>query len=419
MQRLTVRNRWEAICKAISNIPVKYLFGLFLLMAVAVSIHSWYSSKDMPLELSDWTRYNNFVIFKRSFFHLIHQQDLYLYYPCEYFDLYKYSPSFALWMGLFAWMPDLPALICWNLMNVAVFIMAVKVLPIKNKKLPVMLLFLAIDMMIALTSSQINVLMAGVFILAWYCMENKKMWLAALLLVFTVYIKIFGVVAMSLFLLYPQRWKSALYTIFWAAVIAVMPLVVVSWDQLMFLYKSWAHLLTHDYSVSYGVSVMGWWHTWFHLTFNKQLFVLTGAAIFMLPFIPILYKKEKQYNLSMLASVLIWVVIFNHKGESPTYIIALTGVAIWYFTQDRPSGLDTALVVLTLVFTSFSSTDLITPYWIARNYVEPYAVKAVFCSIVWLKIVLEPFFVKQEVPVVSSDLSENIRLGHQKLEPTS
>lgn len=245
------------------------------------------------------------------------------------------------------------------------------------------------------------------------------MWLAALLLVFTVYIKIFGVVAMSLFLLYPQRWKSALYTIFWAAVIAVMPLVVVSWDQLMFLYKSWAHLLTHDYSVSYGVSVMGWWHTWFHLTFNKQLFVLTGAAIFMLPFIPILYKKEKQYNLSMLASVLIWVVIFNHKGESPTYIIALTGVAIWYFTQDRPSGLDTALVVLTLVFTSFSSTDLITPYWIARNYVEPYAVKAVFCSIVWLKIVLEPFFVKQEVPVVSSDLSENIRLGHQKLEPTS
>jgi len=143
---------------------------------------------------------------------------------------------------------------------------------------------------------------------------------------------------------------------------------------------------------------MGWWHTWFDMDISKQLFMLSAAAVFMGPFIPILYNRESKFNLSMLASVLIWVVIFNHKGESPTYIIALTGVAIWYFTQERPSTLNTVLVVLTLVFTSFSSTDLITPYWIARTYVEPYAVKAVFCSIVWLKIVLEPFFVTSPEP---------------------
>jgi hypothetical protein len=92
----------------------------------------------------------------------------------------------------------------------------------------------------------------------------------------------------------------------------------------------------------------------------------------------------------MLASALIWVVIFNHKGESPTYIVALTGVAIWYFTQPA-NKTNTILIWLTLIFTSFSSTDLITPYWIARTYVEPYSVKAVFCTIVWVKIVAEPF----------------------------
>ncbi|MBS0029024.1 glycosyltransferase family 87 protein [Chitinophaga sp. 22321] len=397
MQSLAMKGRWDAICRTISRIPPKYLYILFLLMAVGISFHSWYSSQDME----KWTRYNNFLIFKDAFAHLIHNQDLYVLYPAEYYDLYKYSPSFAMWMGAFAWMPDVPALICWNLMNVIVFIVAIRTLPVKKEKQTLLLLFLAIEMMIALTSSQINVLIAGFFILAWHCMENKKVWLAALLLVITVYIKIFGVVAMSLFLLYPERWKAALYTAFWTIAIALMPLLVISSEQLTFLYKSWAHLLANDYSASYGVSVMGWWHTWFNMDISKQAFILTAAAIFIAPFIKILYSRETKYNLGMLASILIWVVIFNHKGESPTYIIALTGVAIWYFTQP-PTRINTILAVLTLVFTSFSSTDLITPYWIARTYVEPYAVKAVFCSIVWVKIVLEPFFVVRESRTVAA-----------------
>lgn len=395
MQRIAMKGRWDAICRAVSSIPRKYLYTLFLLMAVGISFHSWHSSQDME----KWTRYNNFLIFKDAWSHLIHNQDLYILYPAEYYDLYKYSPTFAMWMSAFAWMPDVPALICWNIMNVVVFLIAIRKLPVKKEQQSTLLLFLAIEMMIALTSSQINVLITGFFILAWHCMENKKIWLAALLLVITIYIKIFGIVALSLFLLYPQRWKAALYTAFWTLVLAVMPLLVISPEQLTFLYKSWAHLLANDYSASYGVSVMGWWHTWFNMDISKQTFMLTAAAIFILPFIKILYSRETKFNLSMLASVLIWVVIFNHKGESPTYIIALTGVAIWYFTQP-PTRLNTTLAVLTLVFTSFSSTDLITPYWIARTYVEPYAVKAVFCSIVWMKIVLEPFFVAQASKVV-------------------
>lgn len=386
MQSTSNAGRWGKIANFASKIPVKYLYLLFLVMAVAISFHSWFSSQDMER----WTRYNNFVIFRQSFAHLIHNQDLYILYPAEYYDLYKYSPSFALWMGAFYWLPDLPGLICWNVMNVIVFIIAIRKLPVAENRRSLMLLFLAIEMMIALTSSQINVFITGFFILAWHAMENKKLWLAALLLVITIYIKIFGIVALSLFLLYPQRWKAALYTVFWTAVIAIMPLAVISVDQFIFLYKSWGHLLANDYSASFGVSVMGWWHTWFGMEINKQLFVLTGAVLYALPILWLFIKRDHRYNLSMLASALIWVVIFNHKGESPTYIVALTGVAIWYFTQPV-NRVNTVLVWLTLIFTSFSSTDLITPYWIARTYVEPYAVKAVFCTIVWAKIILEPF----------------------------
>lgn len=401
---LAVRTRWQALCQAVSRIPVKYLYLVFLLMAVAISLQCWYSSADMER----WTRYNNFLIFKNAWSHLIHGQDLYVLYEDQYYDLYKYSPSFAMWMGAFAWMPDVPALICWNLMNVIVFIIAVKTLPVKKERFPVMLLFLAIEMMIALTSSQINVMIAGAFILAWHFMENKKVWAAALLLVITIYIKVFGIVALSLFLLYPERWKAALYTVFWTVVIGLMPLLVISSDQLVFLYKSWGNLLANDYSASYGVSVMGWWHTWFNMDISKQLFILCAGLVFMLPFTRFRYYKEPVFRLHMLASILIWVVIFNHKGESPTYIIALTGVAIWYFTQ-APTRVNTVLVVLTLVFTSFSSTDIITPYWIARTYIEPYAVKAVFCSIVWIKIVLEPLFTAPQIIIAAPQKAAPVR----------
>lgn len=374
----------DRIAAKVAAIPVRYLYFFFMLLAVGVSLHSWFSSQDED----PYTRYNNFVIFRDAFYHLIHQQDLYILYPEEYRDLYKYSPSFALWMGAFAWMSDLPALICWNLLNVAIFIMAMRVLPVRAARMPALLLFVLIEMVIALTSSQTNVMIAGMLVLTWHYMENRKTWLATLLIVIVIYIKIFGVVALPLLLLYPQRWKAVIYTALWAALFSVMPLLVVSWDQLLFLYKSWAHLLANDHTASHGVSLIGWLYTWFHLYINKHLFVLAGAVALCLPLLRFRAYKEPLFRIYMFASVLIWVVIFNHKGESPTYIIAMIGAAIWYYTT-QTTTLNKILLIGALLFTSFSSTDLITPYWIARTYVEPYAVKAVFISLIWFKLMYD------------------------------
>jgi hypothetical protein len=50
--------------------------------------------------------YNVYVIFKQAFFHLIAQKNLYILYPHEHWDLYKYSPTFALFIVLLAYLPD-------------------------------------------------------------------------------------------------------------------------------------------------------------------------------------------------------------------------------------------------------------------------------------------------------------------------
>ena len=371
--------------------PTKYIFLFFMALAAVIACVSWGQSQDMALH----TRYNNFVIFKHSFFHLIHNQDLYTFYQPEYYDLYKYSPSFALCMGVFAWLPDLPALILFNVANAVVLIIAVRKLPFSQKNLNIFLLLILIETMISFTSSQVNALITGLLVLAWYFLENDKPWWATLFIVITFYIKIFGIVGLALCLLYPSRWKSALATICWIIVIGIMPLLVISPSQLLFLYKSWGTLLSHDHGASVGVSLYGWWHTWFGFDMNKQWFVLIGALLFCLPLLRVRSWAQPVYRLHMLASVLIWVVIFNHKGESPTYVIAMAGIGIWYYTQ-APARSNLVLLLLALVFTSFSSTDLITPYKVARTWVEPYAVKAVFCSIIWFKLIWDLTFGKLE-----------------------
>src|SRR6202008_2976962 len=113
---------------------------------------------------------------------------LYPLYPAEHYDVYKYSPSFALWMAPFAWLPDLPGLILFNLLNIIVLIIALRKLPLSQPRLSLFLFFILIETMISLTSSQVNVLISGLLILAWHSLEKDRPWWAALLIVLTFYI---------------------------------------------------------------------------------------------------------------------------------------------------------------------------------------------------------------------------------------
>ena len=57
-------------------------------------------------------------------------------------------------------------------------------------------------------------------------------------------------------------------------------------------------------------------------------FLIGGVFLFGLQYLRINEYKEQAYRLMLLASVLIFTVIFSSGSESPTYIIAFVGVAI-------------------------------------------------------------------------------------------
>lgn len=364
---------------------------LFVVMAVGASVQSLLVKPSGNQQTQSKTLYNNYKIFKYSFIHLSEGDDLYVAHPDDHWDLYKYSPTFAVFFGLYSVLPDGAGLTLWNLTNALVLLLAVWYLPRLNLWQRNAVLFIAaIELLTSMQNSQSNGLMAGLIILAFGCMERGRYFPAMALLAFSAYIKIFGVVGFVFCLFYPGKIKMALYALFWFVLLALLPLVFVDAPHYSALLQSWQHMLAADEPASYGFSVMGWLHAWFGIDAGKWTVALCGALLFMIPFVQ--YKKfsDPAFRLLALCSVLIWIVIFNHKAESPTYVIALSGVGIW-FVQARKTRFNTLLFVLVFVFASLSPTDLF-PAVIRREVVLPLALKAFVCIVVWVKVVADMFF---------------------------
>lgn len=359
------------------------------LFAIAAGVQSILKKSEYYPEVQKtYTHYNNYIIFKNSFEHLRENKDLYQTYPEEHWDLYKYSPTFSLFMGLFAIFPDAAGLTLWNLLNALVLLLAVYSLPkltVKQKGLT--LLLCIFELMTSMQNSQSNALMAGLLIFSFVFMEKDKILLAAFCIVASMYIKIFGIVGMAMFLFYPQKLKAAFYSSFWICILFLLPLLLISFDQLIFLYKSWGNMLSHDYQSAYSLSVMGIVNTWFNLDINKNIILVPGAILFMIPFLFIRNYKELSFRILALASTLIWIIIFNHKAESPTFIIAMTGACIWYFSSP-PSRINLYLFIFAFILTSLSPTDIF-PKIIRDTFVKPYALKALPCILIWIKIIYD------------------------------
>jgi hypothetical protein len=368
-----------------------FLVALLVLITIGISAQSFLKKrKTFDDSGITHTHYNNYVIFKQSYFHLQDNKDLYILYPQEHWDLYKYSPGFAVLMAPLALMPDALGLFVWNALNVLVLFFALLQLkPFKQNAHLLMLGVILIELITSTQNSQSNGLIAGLLIFAFVFLEKKQPLIAALFVVLTVFIKLFGLVAFALFLFYPSKLKSILYLLFWTFVFAALPLLFISPEQLVFLYKSWLNLLKEDHGISTGLSVAGWLSTWFGIQAKTEV-VVAGVLLFCLPMLRFSNYSAYHFRLFYLCSVLIWVIIFNHRAESATFVIAVSGIAIWFFSQ-KQTPLNFVLLLLTLLFTVLSPTDLF-PKYIRETYVVPYVLKAIPCILIWLKISFDLLF---------------------------
>jgi len=352
---------------------LKVIFCIYLVITVAISLHKYSIG-----------RIHNFEIFRQSFYNLIDQGDIYVRYPKLWLDYYKYSPAFALLIAPISILPKYLGVIAWNLVNTIPLFFAVSKLDFESKKKAFILWIIFVELVTSIQNCQSNGIYTALFVFTFILLENKRSFWAALIVALLVYIKIFGGIAAILFIFYPGRFKFLLYLTFWFAVLALFPLLVVSPDQLLFLYERWYNLLTRDALTLYGLSVMGVVKTWFGLNISNLLSILGGLVLLALPLLRISKYNNSDFRRLFLSSLLIWTVIFNHKAESPMFVIAVTGVAIWYVLQ-KSTLISKSLLWFTLVVTSLSSTDIF-PAVIRDGIIQPYLLKAIPCIVVWIAI---------------------------------
>jgi hypothetical protein len=261
----------------------KVVLWAYILVTIVASLHLYIISKHVAIA-PPYTDYNNYVIFKLSFFHLLDGKNLYIHHLTEQWDLYKYSPTFALAMGVLAKIPDYIAMPAWNLLNALALYGAVRKLPFTTRNQTLMLWFILLELLTSLQNTQSNGLMAALMIGTYNSLQSGKAWKAALWVALAAFIKIYAVIVVCLFIFYPDKLKFIGWGLVWTILLAVLPLVVISPQMLMWQYNNWVVMMGQDEAVSYGMSVLGWLHTWFGLNGGKGVVTAVGIVLFFVPF---------------------------------------------------------------------------------------------------------------------------------------
>ena len=368
----------------INFLSKKQTIGLVLLVAgivVGIQIYSLHI-------------YNNYLIFKYSYPHLTQWVNLYVWHKNEHYDTYMYSPAFSLFMAPFSLIPDWVGLMTWSLLSCTMFYVSLRLLPwLSDGKKAALFFIVIIEFITSIQNMQTNALIASCMVLAFICFEKEKAFWAAFFIILSSSIKVFGLVAAMLFLLYPYKGRFILYMIFWTVVFALAPLAFVPVKQFIWQYQNWFHQLSdihksedtenpHNYHPP--LSVMGWLKTWWLIKVPGLYFQLLGVIVLLLPLIRTNLYRFPRFRLFLISSMLIFCVIFNHIAESPTFVIAVSGAAIWFVSEKR-NILTWLLLAYMILFTVLSATDIF-PRQFRTDYVIPYVLKAVPCIFIWFYI---------------------------------
>jgi hypothetical protein len=359
-----------------------------LVVAVVAALQMLVQTHRNPLP-GGYTHHNNYIIFRQAFIHLVEGRDLYLHFPAEHFDNFLYSPTFAALMAPFARLPTGLGLVLWDLLCAAILVVGVRSIPgIDARARSLLVWFLLPEFIGSAQHSQTNPALVGLLFLTLAMAEQRRAWAAALFLSLATYVKIFPIAAGLLFLLYPQRVRLVLWTAGWMVALAALPLLVVSPASLAWQYGNWWRLhTTSSHVAGVGLSAEGLLRSWFGLDPPRAVMLGVAGLAMLLPLTNVRAFSRLDFRATFLGAILMWMIAFNHLSESPTFVIAMAGIGLWYFSQPGTPA-HRALLWFAFLFVSVTYSDLV-PRGFRDRYINPYALKALPVVVIWCVAVAE------------------------------
>lgn len=349
--------------------------------------------------------YNNYLIYKHVFLNVIRQANLYDFYPGRYLYQNHYGPSFSLIIAPFAFLPDAIGILLWCLANALFLFYAIKKLPLEPKAILVVMSISLLEMCGSIQSQQFNPMLCSWIILAFVHVMKGRIGIAAFFISGGLLVKLYGIVGL-LFTPFSGRYRSMIaWMIITLVILACIPMLYGGASFVLHAYVDWYHrllgknqenIMTNFTDGMQDISAMGMVRRITGISsLSNMLFLFPAGVLTLLPLLKRKYFDYNRFKLFYLAQVLIGLVIFSTSAESPTYVIAVTGFAIWYaaFGEDRPPWMKWMLVLLFLL-TILSSTDVF-PSYIRNTLIKPYALKALPCVLAWGVITVQLLFYRR------------------------
>lgn len=343
--------------------------------------------------------FNNLLIFRQSFFHLQNETNLYLEYLKEYWDHYYYSPSFAGLVMPFSLLPVSISVFAWGLFDAAVLYYAIRQLPIGNKKQNFILILSANEMMNATSNLQSNGMMAATIILSFVYLIQQKEARSSLMILLGFFIKLYSITGLAFFFFTKNKKRFLISFLVWLVVLILLPLLFTTPSFLLQSYKDWFQALSlksnfditkplHQNMVD--ITLQGMIKRIFNIaSLNKWVVIVPALLVFGAQYLYYKHFSNPIYRLYILCSVLLFIIVFNTGTESPTYIIGVPAICLWYVLQAKTKWIN-AIFIVAIFFSSFSYSDIFTPY-VRTHIMMPYALKALGCFIIWVVIAVQIF----------------------------
>lgn len=350
---------------------------------------------------------NNFLIFDAAFRNLRAGRNLYAPHPEQYIDLFKYSPAFAVLFAPISILPDTLGLVLWDALNTMLLAVAiVKLLPDRRGDAVLALVFL--EMFGSMQHSQSNSLLAALIMLAFLGLESERQLGAALALAIGTAVKIFPIAGVTMALARPRRARFAIVFAVSLGVVLALPFLVVAPHEVRAQYASWMALLPRD-AVADTVAGRGMHtggvpemvHLWFGTRSSPFGVEVLGAALLVLPLLARFHRwADPDFRLRFLCSLLVFLVIFNHRSESPSFVIAMVGIAIW-FVISTPDPVTISVIVATVAIVSIGASSAV-PNAVRVGVVMHYRLKTLPCAIAWLVMQAELWGLRPSRPTLPS-----------------
>ena len=338
---------------------------------------------------------NNFLIFRGVFWHTLQQTSLYAEYPEEYGDMNHYGPFFSLVIAPFAALPEWFGLLCWLIALSMFLYWAIRKLPLRDGIQIAILWFCAHELLTALFMAQYSVAIAAGIVLTYVCIHKEQDFWAAFFIMLGTFVKLYGIVGLAFFFFSKHKGKFVLSLLFWAVVMFVVPMTISSPDYVISQYAGWFEDLSTKngdnlFAAYQNISLLGMVRKVSgNASYSDLWLIVPGMVLFALPYLRWKQFRHPAFQQTILASVLMFTVLFSTGSESSSYIIAFVGVALWYWSVPwQRTSWDVALMVFAFILTSLSPSDLF-PADLRREWVQPYALKALPVTIIWLKLVVE------------------------------